>query len=106
MQDPLSPFELDRLEAARLNSLPHRQASPNKRVLQLAFEDVEYTRARGRAELAVALGVLGAEIFRKTPRKKVLRKLARQIDDVREFLRRACRVERPGETEEDMRGSQ
>ncbi len=82
MKDPLTPLELDRLEAARLNSLPFRQESPNKRVTQLAFEEIEYLRTEGRERLE---------------------KLASEVESVREFLRRACRVERPGETEADMR---
>jgi hypothetical protein len=106
MYDPLTPFELDRLEAARLNSLPHRQASPNKRVLQLAFEEIEQLRGEGRALLATAAAPLRAELSRKHIRKTVARQLAKDIDAVREFLRRACRVERPGETEDDMRASQ
>jgi hypothetical protein len=82
MKDPLTPYELDRLEAARLNSVPLRQESPNKRVTQLAFEEIEYLRAEGMERLD---------------------KLAQEVASVREFLRRACRVERPGETETDMR---
>ncbi len=103
MKDPLTPYELDRLEAARLNSVPLRQESPNKRVTQLAFEEIEYLRARGRESLALAEHMLRAELIRKRPRKDGLRRLADHLESVREFLRRACRVERPGETEADMR---
>lgn len=40
----LSQLEFDRLELALQNSKPHWQASPNKRVLQLAFEEIENLR--------------------------------------------------------------
>lgn len=41
----LTDFELDRLEAARLNSVCHRQQSPNKKLMQLAFEEIEFLRS-------------------------------------------------------------
>lgn len=40
----LTDFELDRLELARLNGRHHWQETPNKRVMQLAFEEIEFLR--------------------------------------------------------------
>jgi hypothetical protein len=38
---PLTNEEFARLDAARVNSMHHRQTGDNKRVLQLAFEHIE-----------------------------------------------------------------
>jgi hypothetical protein len=106
MKDPLTDFELDRLELARCNSHQHRVASPHKRVLQLAFEDIEYTRAEGRERLADVRNRLSAEVERKHARKTVLRQLITDIENTREMMRRPCRVERKDEFEGALRETQ
>ena len=45
MTSTLTQYEYDRLELALQNSKPNWQESPNKRVLQLAFEEIENLRA-------------------------------------------------------------
>jgi hypothetical protein len=44
MTSTLTQYEFDRLELALQNSKSHWQASPNKRVTQLAFEEIENLR--------------------------------------------------------------
>jgi hypothetical protein len=103
VKDPLTPFELDRLEAARCNSMQHRVESPNKRVLQLAFEEIEYLRGNGRDRLVEIRDCMNYEVSRKHIRKRVLRQLITDVENAREMLRRASRTMRPGETEKDLR---
>lgn len=90
----LTDFELDRLELARLNSREHRQESPNKRVLQLAFEEIELLRAETRRRINEIQDLALAELKRKkTIRRSVLRKLLVQSMDLHEFAKRLCRVD-------------
>ena len=44
MNSTLTQYEFDRLEMALQNSKPHWQEPPNKRVTQLAFEEIENLR--------------------------------------------------------------
>jgi hypothetical protein len=104
MKDPLTEYELDRLEAARCNSMHHRIESPNKRLLQLAFEEIEYLRGDGRDRLQLVANDARAELARKkTVRRSALRQLITDVENAREMLRRPSRIMRPDETEEDLR---
>lgn len=98
----LTDFELDRLEAARLNSREHRQESPNKRVLQLAFEEIELLRNE-LANVGYAFEHMAGELRHAGSRKRVRKTDVWLIVDgltglggnTKEFAKRKCRVDKP-----------